>query len=91
MEFANDVLVVGRGEYGPFRDDVGTPREGRTIPYVEVVSANGEGDGGVMRATCAEGVDAPPRMAQIRARFRLTARDNGKLSLRYIGAENGGK
>lgn len=54
MKFSATVVPTATGAYGPFKDDVGTEREGRTIAYLDFADADG---GGPDRATAGEGVD----------------------------------
>jgi hypothetical protein len=75
-------LITGVGVYGPFEDDKGTAREGRTVPYVEFVAADGSG---TYRPTLGEGVEAPALFAQGEAQLEVAVARSGKLSLRLVG------
>ncbi len=85
MRFPADVVIVGVGKHGPFRDDIGTPREGRTYPYISIASPDGEG-GDPIKATLAEGVnpDELPRFKSVRLDFEAHQR-GGALKLRTYG------
>jgi hypothetical protein len=85
MRFQAEVLVTGHGQYGPFKDAVGTEREGVTYPYIEFADPS---EGGSTRATLAQGVaisDVPGVMQQGELVFELYERDRGQLKLRCHG------
>lgn len=84
MKFTATVIPTATGVYGPFKDDVGTPREGRTIPFVALLSPDG---GETLNATCAEGVDVSELelMKSQELSFEL-GKSFGKLTLRCLGA-----
>lgn len=83
MHFKAKALVVGTGHYGPFKDDIGTEREGRTIPYVDLLSMD-DGESPVVRATLPRDVEAPALRSEIEGRFAVVPKGNG-VGLRYLG------
>jgi len=83
MRFAQTVIVLAKDAYGPFKDAVGTEREGRTYPYLTVVSNEG---GEPMRVNVAQDVDASlfPTMQPVSLQLELYA-NGDKLKLRTHG------
>jgi len=84
MTFEATVVPLSVGQYGPFKDDEGTERQGRTIPYLTFAPTEG---GESERATAAEGValSGLSLMQPVRLTFELY-RGDGKLKLRCHGA-----
>jgi hypothetical protein len=74
MQFQSKGLIASVGHWGPFEN-------GRTIPYVELVAADGSG---IYRPTLSEGVVAPQLFSTGEADLELSVRD-GKLKLRMNG------
>jgi hypothetical protein len=85
VRFDAKALVLDKGHYGPFKDDAGTAREGRTIPYLTLVDA--ENGGEPIRATLSSDTDPatlPAAMQTADLSLELTTVD-GKLKLRCHG------
>ena len=82
MRFAQTVIVLAKDAYGPFKDAVGTDREGRTYPYLTVVGAE---VGEPMKVNVAQGVDPAlfPIMTPTKLDLELYGSD--KLKLRTHG------
>jgi len=85
MRFNCEVVPLSVGQYGPFRDAVGTDREGQTIPFLTFTSTDG---GDVLRATAAPDADLDGLsiMTPTLLSFELYSADGGKLKLRTHGA-----
>ena len=83
MTFEATVVPLSVGQYGPFKDDEGTDRQGRTIPYLTFAPQAG---GDAEKATAAEGIDLSgiALMTPARLKFELY-RGDGKLKLRTHG------
>jgi len=83
MRFAQTVIVLAKDAYGPFKDAIGTDREGRTYPFLTIVGAGG---GEPMKCNVAQGIDAAmfPTMQPITLDLELYA-NGDKLKLRAHG------
>jgi hypothetical protein len=81
MLISKQMVVAAVGHYGPFKDDEGTPRAGRTLPYVELLDPDG---GGVFRATRAQDAEGevPPVMQAADVSLELYVKDGG-VKCRY--------
>jgi hypothetical protein len=74
MQGLFEVHIVGKGVYGPFKQENGAPDQ--MYPYVVLTAADGEGD--PVKATYAPGLDYVPRLF-VPVRVVLELREGGKL------------
>ena len=69
-----EVVVVGKGVHGPFKDENGGPD--RSYPWVSLNGTDGEGD--PLKCTLAPGLDWNPELYKP-AKVELELRNGGKI------------